>query len=254
MKRIAFWSAAFMGVRKVPICCCMTLDRLPQLWSSMSSITIADNYYCRQVHSTRKHTPTRPNAFICPPPVLYAEQDLHSHRYRPFITAEISLQELTHSCEAVGSGPGIQAEAQRAQRAKAETLLERYLALGNSRQEFFELPTPLFRTNDNVFSYMVPGYKVCAPIGLQSCSCYNICLHNDLDRPLWIKLPTMSGDTLCRFISPSVLPMKSVGPKLGTLSPSTECASCTTLRASMTQPMKHVQAACMDSLHCVLLY
>ena len=52
------------------------------------------------------------------------------------------------------------AQRQRAQRHKAETLLERYLALGNEREEFFELPTPLFRSGDNVFSYMVPAYVV----------------------------------------------------------------------------------------------
>ena len=36
----------------------------------------------------------------------------------------------------------------------------RYLALGNDRKEFFALTTPLFRTHDNVFSLMVPGYQV----------------------------------------------------------------------------------------------
>ena len=36
----------------------------------------------------------------------------------------------------------------------------RYLALGNEREEFFELTTPLFVTNDDVFSLFVPGYKV----------------------------------------------------------------------------------------------
>ncbi len=81
-------------------------------------------------------------------------------RYRPFITAEISLSDLAAGGSAVGSGPGIQAEAERAQRAKAEALLERYLALGNDREEFFELTTPLFVSDEEVFSLMVPGYAV----------------------------------------------------------------------------------------------
>lgn len=81
-------------------------------------------------------------------------------RYRPFITAEISLSDLAASGSAVGSGPGIQVEAERAQRAKAEALLERYLALGNDREEFFELTTPLFVSDEEVFRLMVPGYAV----------------------------------------------------------------------------------------------
>ena len=36
----------------------------------------------------------------------------------------------------------------------------RYLALGNDREEFFKLTTPLFVTHDDVFSLMVPGYQV----------------------------------------------------------------------------------------------
>jgi hypothetical protein len=39
--------------------------------------------------------------------------------------AEVSLRELQSSGEAVGSGPGIVAQAERAQRDKAEVLLER---------------------------------------------------------------------------------------------------------------------------------
>ena len=81
-------------------------------------------------------------------------------RYRPFITAEISLDDLKASDDAVGDGPGIKEETERAQRKKAEVLLERYLALGNDREEFFELTTPLFISEKNTYNLMVPGYKV----------------------------------------------------------------------------------------------
>lgn len=79
-------------------------------------------------------------------------------RYRQRLMAEISVEELQSSNSAVGSGPGIKAQFERAQRDKAEVLLERYLALGNEREEFFELTTPLFVTHDEVFSLLVPGY------------------------------------------------------------------------------------------------
>lgn len=46
-------------------------------------------------------------------------------RYRPRLMAEVSLRELQSSGEAVGSGPGIVAQVERAQRDKAEVLLER---------------------------------------------------------------------------------------------------------------------------------
>jgi hypothetical protein len=36
----------------------------------------------------------------------------------------------------------------------------RYLGLGNEREEFFELTTPLFISNDEIFSLLVPGYGV----------------------------------------------------------------------------------------------
>ena len=36
----------------------------------------------------------------------------------------------------------------------------RYLGLGNEREEFFELTTPLFISNDDNFSLLVPGYEV----------------------------------------------------------------------------------------------
>ena len=39
-------------------------------------------------------------------------------------------------------------------------LLSRYLGLGNEREEFFELTTPLFISHDNTFSLLVPGYGV----------------------------------------------------------------------------------------------
>lgn len=82
-------------------------------------------------------------------------------RYRPFITAEIALDELENSEEAVGTGPGIKEEAERAQKIKAETMLERYLAIGNDRNEFFQLTTPLFISQTGTYSLMIPGYKVC---------------------------------------------------------------------------------------------
>ena len=104
-----------------------------------------------------------------------------SCRYRPFISAEVSLKELIDSKEAVGSGSGLQSHVQRAQRDKAEALIERYLALGNDRQEFFELPTPLFRTSDNVFRYMVPGYTVCIIHSASSC-CF-VCLFLGIPLP-----------------------------------------------------------------------
>lgn len=40
----------------------------------------------------------------------------------------------------------------------------RYLALGKEREEFFELTTPLFISDDDVFSLLVPGYGVRCPI------------------------------------------------------------------------------------------
>jgi len=38
-------------------------------------------------------------------------------------------------------------------------MVERCLAIGNDREEFFELTTPLFISEDRVYSLMVPGYK-----------------------------------------------------------------------------------------------
>ena len=64
------------------------------------------------------------------------------------------------SSVAVGAGPGIKEQTGCAQMEKAEALLERYLALGNDREEFFELTTPLFISEENTYSLMVPGYKV----------------------------------------------------------------------------------------------
>lgn len=81
-------------------------------------------------------------------------------RYRPFITADIDLEALEQSEHAVGAGPGIVEETKKAQKQKAEALLERYLALGNDRKEFFELTTPLFVSQQGTYSLMVPGYKV----------------------------------------------------------------------------------------------
>lgn len=80
-------------------------------------------------------------------------------RYRPHIRAEVSLKALEDSDLAVGGGPGMADKTARAQRQKAETLLERYLALGNDRNEFFELTTPLFVSSEGVYSLTVPGYK-----------------------------------------------------------------------------------------------
>lgn len=100
-----------------------------------------------------------PNRYTPEYQIYKRYKDWEIRRYRPFITAEISLQELQDSSDAVGSGPGIKAEAERAQRDKAEVLLERYLALGNDREEFFYLTTPLFISSDNVYSLLVPGYK-----------------------------------------------------------------------------------------------
>lgn len=48
------------------------------------------------------------------------------HRYRRRLMAEISVDELQSSGSAVGSGPGIKAQFERAQRDKAEVLLERW--------------------------------------------------------------------------------------------------------------------------------
>ena len=48
-----------------------------------------------------------------------------ARRYRPHLTVEVSLAELEGSDEAVGAGPGIDEQRQRAQRDKAEVLLER---------------------------------------------------------------------------------------------------------------------------------
>ena len=48
-----------------------------------------------------------------------------ARRYRPHLTAEVSLGELEASDEAVGAGPGIDAQRRRAQLDKAEVLLER---------------------------------------------------------------------------------------------------------------------------------
>ena len=39
-------------------------------------------------------------------------------------------------------------------------LVCRYLGLGNEREEFFELTTPLFISKDETFSLLVPGYGV----------------------------------------------------------------------------------------------
>ena len=91
-----------------------------------------------------------------------------SCRYRPFIAAEISLEELKRSEHAVGGGPGIVKETERAQLLKAEALLERYLATGNESNKYFELTTPLFSTQDGVLSLMVPGYEV-SNHGLLTC-------------------------------------------------------------------------------------
>jgi hypothetical protein len=55
------------------------------------------------------------------------------------------LEVLKSSGEAVGSGPGIFSQTERAQLQKAEAMLERYLALGNDREEYFELTTPFVR-------------------------------------------------------------------------------------------------------------
>ena len=45
-----------------------------------------------------------------------------------------------------------------------QAMLERYLALGNDREEYFELTTPLFINKDKVYSLLVPGYKVSCPL------------------------------------------------------------------------------------------
>ena len=81
-------------------------------------------------------------------------------RYRRFITAEVSLEKLKRSEHAVGGGPGIVEETERAQLQKAEALVERYLATGNERNEYFEKTTPLFSSRDGILSLMVPGYEV----------------------------------------------------------------------------------------------
>lgn len=81
-------------------------------------------------------------------------------RYRPFLTAEISLEDLKKSKDAVGHALGMEEETERTQILKAETMLERYLALGNDRNEFFELTTPLFISQKGTYSLTVPGYKV----------------------------------------------------------------------------------------------
>ncbi|KAK9804190.1 hypothetical protein WJX72_000175 [[Myrmecia] bisecta] len=102
---------------------------------------------------------TPPNRFTPEFQIYKRYKDWEIRRYRPFITAEICLKDLQESNDAVGPGPGIKAQHERAQRQKAEVLLERYLALGNDREEYFELTTPLFVSNDDMFSLMVPGYK-----------------------------------------------------------------------------------------------
>jgi hypothetical protein len=86
-------------------------------------------------------------------------KDWEIRRYRPFLAAEISLDALTNSKQAVGAGAGIVRQTEKAQVVKAEATLERYLALGNDAEEFFELTTPLFVSADRVYSLMVPGYK-----------------------------------------------------------------------------------------------
>ena len=45
-----------------------------------------------------------------------------------------------------------------------QAMVERYLAIGNDREEFFELTTPLFISKDKVYSLLVPGYKVTSPL------------------------------------------------------------------------------------------
>jgi hypothetical protein len=99
-----------------------------------------------------------PNRFTPEFQIYKKYKNWEIRRYRPRLMAEVSLQELESSGEAVGSGPGIVAQAERAQRDKAEVLLERYLGLGNDREEFFELTTPLFISKDETFSLLVPGY------------------------------------------------------------------------------------------------
>jgi hypothetical protein len=42
----------------------------------------------------------------------------------------------------------------------APCLVCRYLGLGNEREEFFKLTTPLFISKDETFSLLVPGYGV----------------------------------------------------------------------------------------------
>jgi hypothetical protein len=100
-----------------------------------------------------------PNRFTPEYQIFKKYKGWEIRRYRPFISAQISLADLQASSDAVGSGPGIQVEAERAQRDKAEVLLERYLALGNDREEFFELTTPLFVSSEEVYSLLVPGYE-----------------------------------------------------------------------------------------------
>lgn len=100
-----------------------------------------------------------PNRFTPEFQIYKRYKDWEIRRYRPFISAEISLAELEGSKDAVGMGPGIVAQTQRAQREKAEALLERYLALGNDREEFFELTTPLLISDKGTYNLMVPGYK-----------------------------------------------------------------------------------------------
>lgn len=70
------------------------------------------------------------------------------------------MEDLKKSEHAVGGGPGIVEETERGQLQKAEALLERYLATGNDRNEYFELTTPLFSSQDGILSLMVPGYEV----------------------------------------------------------------------------------------------
>lgn len=64
----------------------------------------------------------------------------------------------------------------------------RYLALGNDRNEFFELTTPLFVSSEGVYSLAVPGYKVTwlLLLLLQIPTCPpQYCLLSRLCRSLW---------------------------------------------------------------------
>ncbi len=50
---------------------------------------------------------------------------IRERRYRRHLRAEVSLAELRDSDDAVGRGPGIVTQWEKAQRDKAEVLLER---------------------------------------------------------------------------------------------------------------------------------